>query len=99
MNKVGGSLNDDLYIKDCGSYNTVINLNGNYKSHCHIDNRKSAELFKKQVERKIVPRGKYFRSCALRVTIQEGYIEKILVKIDKDKNRTWYRNINKGLQK
>ena len=46
MNKVGGSLNDDLYIKDCGSYNTVINLNGNYKSHCHIDNRKSAELFK-----------------------------------------------------
>ena len=89
-------MNDDLYIKDCGSYYTVINLSGKYRNHCHIDNKKSAELLKKQVERKIVPKGKYFRSCALRVTIQEDYIEKIQNKVLKDKNRIFYFNVNKS---
>lgn len=92
-------MNDDLYIKDCGKYYTIINLNGKYKNHCHIDNKKSAELFKKQVEHKIVPKGKYFRSCALRVTIQEDYKIKIQNKILKDKNRIFYFNPNKGLKK
>lgn len=87
---------DDLFIKDCGSYYTVINLNGRYKNHCHIDNKKSAELFKKQVERKIVPRGSYFRSCALRVTNDKNYKEKILIKAAKNKQP--YRNINKGVR-
>lgn len=63
---------DDLFIKDCGSYFTISNLNGEHENHCHINNKNSAELFKKQVERKIVPRGSYFRSCALRVTIDEN---------------------------
>lgn len=91
-------MNDDLYIKNCGSYFTVSNINGNYENHCHIDNKKSAELFKKQVERKIVPKGSYFRSCALRVTIQNDYIEKILIKNEKDKCRQRYYNSNKGLR-
>jgi len=92
-------LNDDLYIKDCGSYYTVINLNGRYKNHCHIDNKKSAELFKKQVERKIVPRGSYFRSCALRVTTDDSYKEKINIKIAKDKDRQFFYRVNRGLKK
>lgn len=83
-------MNDDLYIKDCGKYYTIINLNGKYKNHCHIDNKKSAELFKKQVEHKIVPRGKYFRSCASRVTIQEDYKLKIQNKIAKDVDRQFF---------
>lgn len=91
-------MNDDLYIKDCGKYYTIINLNGKYKNHCHIDNKKSAELFKKQVERKIVPRGSYFRSCALRVTTDDSYKEKILIKVNKDFNKTKYFNVNKGVQ-
>lgn len=91
-------MNDDLYIKDCGSYFTVSNLNADYKHHCHIDNKKSAELFKKQVERKIVPRGKYFRSCALRVTIDDSYRDKILIKIDKDKQKQKYYNSSKGVR-
>jgi len=89
---------DDLFIKDCGSYFTISNLNGEHENHCHIDNKKSAELFKKQVERKIVPRGIYFRSCALRVTIDENYKEKILIKAAKDKQKQLYRNINKGVR-
>lgn len=90
---------DDLYIKDCGKYYTIINLNGKYKNHCHIDNKKSAELFKKQVEHKIVPKGKYFRSCALRVTIQEDYKLKIQNKIAKDVDRQFFYRVNRGLKK
>lgn len=92
-------MNDDLYIKDCGSYFTISNLNGEHENHCHIDNKKSAELFKKQVERKIVPRGSYFRSCALRVTIQEDYKLKIQNKIAKDVDRQFFYRVNRGLKK
>ena len=89
-------MNDDIYIKDCGNYYTVINNNGRYSNHCHVENRKSAELLKKQIERKIVPKGKYFRSCALRVTIDENYKIKIENKVLKDKNRIFYFNVNKS---
>ena len=92
-------MSDDIYIKDCGKYFTVGNKNGNYDHHAHIDNRKSAELLKKQIERKIVPKGRYFRDCALRVTIDENYKTNIENKILKDKNRIHYFNPNKGIKR
>lgn len=90
-------MNDDIYIKDCGTYFTIINKNGEYKNHCHVYNFKSAIKLKKDIERKLVPRGKYFRSCVLRVTIDEKYIEKINIKISKDKNKSYYFNPAKGV--
>ena len=92
-------MTDDIYIKDCGSYYTVINLNGTYENHAHIDHKKAAELLKKQIERKIVPKGKYFRSCALRITVDERYKEKILTKAAKDRNKQSFFNVNKGVVK
>ena len=102
---------DCIYIKDCGNYITLSNINGNYENHAHIiitnPNSKAkryeafgkANVLKKCIEKQQVPKGKFFRNCALRITINEKYKSTIKNKIEKDKQKLIYYNVNKGVKK
>ena len=88
---------DKLNIINCGSYMTVVNLNGNYENHCHIDTYDTALMFVRLVEKKRVPDSDHLRKSALRVSTNPKYIEKVNIKIAKDKDRTRYFNVNRGI--
>lgn len=49
------------------------------------------------MERHIVPDSTYLRGTALRLSLDEKYIDKINIKIEKDKQKQGYININKGI--
>ena len=48
---------------------------------------------------KRVPKSKYLRESARRVTIDKKYIEKIEIKEEKDRNKQHYINVNKGVRR
>lgn len=90
---------DRLNIIDCGNYVTVVNINGSYDNHCHVDTYDTALMFVKLVEKKRVPDSDYLRESALRVSINPKYIQKIEIKIAKDKDKTKYVNVNRGVKR
>lgn len=90
---------DDLMILDCGKYFTIINTKGNYDNHCHVDRYSTAEMLCRLIRKQRVPDSKYLRELAQRVTIDKKYRKKIDIKIEKDKNRQYYFNPNKGVRK
>lgn len=90
---------DNLKIINCGNYYTVINAKGNYQNHCHVNKRSTAELLCRLIKSKKVPDSSYLIESAKRVSIDWKYIEKIENKIEKDKNRQFYFNSQKGVRK
>lgn len=44
-------MDDNIYIKDCGKYFTVINRNGVYENHAHVDSYRKAKKLKKYIEK------------------------------------------------
>lgn len=77
----------------------VINMAGRYENHGHVSNFKAAKTIIDLVERKIVPYSNYLRHTALRLTLDDNYKADIYRKIEKDRDKQSYRNINKGLVK
>lgn len=88
---------DRFNIIDCGNYMTIVNLNGGYENHCHINTYDTAEMFIKLMNKKRVPDSDYLRKSALRVSIDPKYINKIEIKIAKDRDKTRYFNVNRGI--
>ena len=89
-------MTDKLTIKqDCRGY-VVINENGGYGNHAHLDKYNTCKLLIRLIERKIVPKSEYLRGSALRLTLDEKYREKILIKQAKDREKPVYFNVNKG---
>lgn len=70
----------------------MVNANGEYKHHTHIKRYKTCEMLVKLVEKKMVPRSSYLRLSAKRITLDQKYIDKIDIKIEKDKNKQKYYN-------
>lgn len=90
---------DKLKIIDCGNYYTVINTKGNYQNHCHVDRYSTAQMLCRLIKNQRVPDSDYLRESAKRVSIDWKYIEKIENKIEKDRDKKYYININKGVKK
>lgn len=90
---------DRLKIINCGNYYTIANINGNQENHCHVNKQSTAELLCKLITRKEVPKSSYLRESAKRVTLDEKYKEKIEIKEEKDRNKQYYYNPQKGVRK
>ena len=86
---------DKLKIINCGNYFTVINLKGEHENHAHVKKKSTAELLVKLIKRKQVPKSKYLRESAKRITIDKKYIQKIEIKEEKDRNKLNYINNRK----
>jgi len=48
------------------------------------------------MKKNIVPFSDYLRTSVLRISTDEKYIEKVKIKMEKDKEKEHYININKG---
>lgn len=85
-------------IIDNGSYHTVINMKANdFKNyHTHLDRKSTCELLIKLVCKKRVPKSPYLRTSAKRISRDKKYIRNIEIKEEKDKDRIYYHNPQKG---
>ena len=80
-------------IIDCGDYQTIVNVNGEYHNHCHVNRRSTADMLVRLMKNKRVPRSDYLRNSVKRVTLDQKYIEKINHKIEKDRDKQRYYNV------
>lgn len=76
---------------------TLINLKGEEKNHAHVQKTDTCFLLIRLIKKQIVPKSKYLQNAVLRLTTDEKYIEKILNKQAKNKNKQQYFNVNKGI--
>lgn len=83
---------DKLKILEYRNAYVVVNAAGEYKHHTHLKKRSTCELLIKLIKRKEVPRSRYLRTSARRVTLDKSYITAINHKIEKDKQKPKYYN-------
>ena len=84
--------------KDNKGY-VLINTIGKYENHGHLKNLKACKKIIKLMIKNLVPYNNYWRGTVLRVSIDKSYLEKVRHKIEKDKQKEMYININKGVKK
>lgn len=91
-------MKDKLHIIDCGKYCVVANQAGEYKNHTHIKRYDTALMLITLVRNKRVPKSEYLRESAKRITLDDKYIEAIEHKQIKDRQKSKYYNVNKGVR-
>lgn len=89
----------DFVVRECEKGFVLINMNGEYKNHGHIKSLKTAKMLIRLMRNKTVPNSDYLRGTVLRVSLDSDYKNKVLHKIEKDKNKPYFININKGIKK
>lgn len=76
----------------------VINEAGAHENHAHLKKYSTCELLVRLIKRKIVPKSSYLRISCLRLTLDDRYRNKIMLKQAKDREKLAYFNANKGLR-
>lgn len=86
----------DYKILEASRDYLVVNTKGKYKNHGHFRRLKTCYLIIKLIQTQQVPKSKYLREAAIRISTDIDYINKVKRKIEKDRNNQKYININKG---
>jgi len=74
------------------------NRKGRYKNHGHFKKLTTCYLLIGLMNRQQVPDNKYLRESVLRISTDSDYIERVNNKIDKERDKTHYINVNKGVK-
>lgn len=80
-------------------HHIVINTQGKYENHGHIKYLGTCKKLLNMMDRKIIPDNDYLRGTVLRISLDKDYKDKVLNKIEKDKQKPHYININKGVRR
>ncbi|HHY13472.1 MAG TPA: hypothetical protein GX526_02355 [Thermoanaerobacterales bacterium] len=75
----------------------VKNELGSYNKHGHFKKLKTCYTIIRLIQKGKVPKSKYLRISAVRLSTDKKYIDKVSRKIAKDKDKQRYININKGI--
>lgn len=70
---------------------------GDYKNHGHFKKFNTCMLLIRLMENYIVPDSSYLRESVLRISVDDKYIQKVKVEIDKGRKK--YINVNKGIKR
>lgn len=70
---------------------------GDYQNHGHFKKFNTCMLLIRLMENGTVPDSSYLRESVLRISVDEKYIQKVKVKMNKGKKK--YININKGIRR
>lgn len=90
---------DEYVIRETNDGYILINTRGEYENHGHIKKLNTAKSIIWLMKKKTVPRSDYLRGTVLRVSLDRDYKQKVLNKIQKDKEKGFYININKGIKR
>ena len=90
--------NEDYKIIHNNRDFTLINLKGNYDSHGHLKKLNTCMLVIRLMKDGIVPHSQFLQETVLRISTDEKYIEKVLNKQEKYRNKLKYHNVNNGIK-
>ena len=76
---------------------TIINTKSD-THHGHIKTIKTCEMLLKLMDRQVVPDSTYLRNTILRICLDDKYKDKVINRIEKDKQRQYYYNPQKGIR-
>ena len=74
----------------------LVNKQGGYKNHGHFKHYQTCEKLIEIMNHHKVPEKRYLQDSIIRITNDINYIEDIKRKQEKNKNKQYYININKG---
>lgn len=74
-------------------------MNGKYEHHGHVKYLGTCKKLIKMMNKKIIPDSNYLRGTVLRISLDKDYKDRIINKIEKDKQKPKFIKINKGLVK
>ena len=95
MCRVADQVGDYKILKASRSY-IVKNVKGEYSNHGHFRRLKTCYLIIKLIQTQQVPKSKYLSEAAIRISTDIDYINKVKRKIEKDRDKQKYINVNKG---
>ena len=98
MCRVIDQVGDYKILKASRSY-IVKNEKGKYKNHGHFRRLKTCYLIIKLIQTQQVPKSRYLRESVIRIVTDIDYTNKVKRKIEKDRNRQYYFNSQKGVRK
>ncbi len=87
--------NDYRIVKGSRDY-ILANINGRYENHGHFACEEDCFEMVDLINRRIVPKCEYKREAAMRISTNIKYINKILNKIEKDRQKQRYHNVING---
>lgn len=87
-------IGDYKILKSSRGY-IVKNKRGSYRNHGHF---KQLKTYYSIMQRHQVPKSRYLRGSVLRISVDDRYRDKVQRKIDKDKNKGYYFNPQKGVK-
>lgn len=100
MGKVAYRYKEYIVVKDdCKGGHVIINTLGRYENHGHLKYLETCKKLLKMMDRNIVPNSDYLRGTVLRISLDKKYKSMVLNKIEKDRQKPKYTNINKGVMK
>ena len=97
MCRVVDQVGDYKILKASRSY-IVKNVKGEYSNHGHFRRLKTCYLIIKLIQTQQVPKSKYLREAAIRISTDIDYINKVKRKIEKDRDKQYYVNPQKGVR-
>lgn len=90
----------DNYKIQKGSRDYIVsNLNGKYEHHGHFQKLSTCYVIIRLMNDKKVPNSNYLIEAAKRITTDPKYLEALIIKQDKNKQKQYYFNPNKGVVK
>ena len=98
MCRVVDQVGDYKILEASRSY-IVKNVKGDYSNHGHFKQLKTCYLIIDLIRKRQVPRSKYLRESAIRISIDINYVNKVKRKIEKDRNKQRYCNSQKGVRR
>ena len=98
MCRVVDQVGDYKILKASRSY-IVKNVKGGYDNHGHFKKLKTCYLIIKLIQTQQVPKSRYLRESVIRIVTDIDYTNKVKRKIEKDRNRQYYFNSQKGVRK
>ncbi len=76
----------------------LVNSKGAYNNHGHFSKESACHVLIKLIKRRQVPNKPYMREAAMRVSTDTKYKDKILNKIEKDKQKQRFYKVNNGVR-
>jgi len=98
MSRVVGVINEYKILQNKRDY-IVVNTNGKYKNHGHFKKLSTCYVIIRLLQRKIIPNKPFMIEAVRRITTDPAYREALTIKQNKNKQRQFYINSNKGVRK
>lgn len=78
----------------------IINTKGIFEeNHAHVKHLSTCKKLLNLMDRKIVPDSDYLRGTTLRISLNDKYKDRVRDRMLKNKKKTHYININKGVKR